>query len=807
MAAALDTANDDLASLPVLDKSTTLQSSDIISNKRKRESQNDHAATINSSRLQQQQRDIFDLLSKNDSTPSLLAFDLDSDATNEPSAKKARLSGSGQKSSTIGARLSNAEYTSLQALAEDATKASQAMGMSIRTKSLENDAHLGRVSVEDLKSVQRIDAFAHFIKMIVAGEERDGTQSTTADVQKDSDGSGTAVGHLAKGKSGTVLTLFGNAPTPKQLFSSMQHPRPTNMHPLIKSELPVEEMSLPNGLAASKIIAAPVEDDQKGPTFEDSFAPPFNLPALLPPKAHKRSVTRDISITWEFKDPITQRNKKGGYTVQPQTVGDWLGYGGIDQGHDISSREKRKQRDRALSSGESAQPAATNLSCEEMLVKEEEALFRRAYSSFAPSCDNTKSLVPDDTKSMLWWQRVGDKRFNETFAIDPALQGDGPNLSEVDLQTTQDIKATDDDFEDVIKAIDSLEDEQPQSRSKTDVDQVLSQIYDLLDNLSSHQRIRNASLPSSVSASRAPISPAPLLAARVGRPDSPAEDEISTYESLQRELAYLVLKLPPYALAKLDGDQLSELGVSRLITFECKNVKGTMEEDQVARLAKYNALATATSTSNLSRSTSSSTPHYNTTAQRTPAIGQAANTRYGQTAQYSTTRTPAPQFPRSTSTQYGTPGGTPSRPGYQQQGPFRGFYANTQNGQHLAQQARPLPGTFYSGLTQAPFPRTQTNAPNATSYQNNATAQGTPFNRTASPAKSEYAQQPTQRPFSAQHGQQPGSERGTPNYPTQSQTPVNGNPAGSAPTQTRPASTTPQPSTESQRQMPPNGQA
>jgi len=282
-----------------------------------------------------------------------------------------------------------------------------------------------------------------------------------------------------------------------------------------------------------------------------------------------------------------------------------------------------------------------------------------------------------------------------------------------------------------------------------------------------------------------------------------------------------------------------------VISYQSKDFKGTMEEDQVARLAKYNALATAAATATLTRGSSTSGQHYSTTAQRTPAIGQAANTRYAQNSQYGISRTPATQPPlqRSTSNQsYSTPTAAVARPSYGQQpsqytrpGATQQAYGQP-NGQqqYYQQRTQPTPSTYgsygqqYSQQTPATQQRptystsqplaqyqqrAQTVAANAVAYQTNAAGQSqqhvqSPFNRTASPAKPvTYGQTPQQqqnvqpRPGYPMQPQQQyaqqlsGSGRATPSYPSQPQTPVNGYQQRPPPPAVAPraASGTPQP--------------
>lgn len=664
----------------------------------------------------------------------------------------------------MSAKLADGAYTALRGLQRDAESVTEQLIGSIRQKARDREgANAGRMMVDDLKQMQKIQAFAQAVRTIVDQEQKYATVNGTAEVDLKQESATPAERHANgtdAGAAGTVLTLFGNAPTPRQLFSSRQSLAGSSLSPAVKSELPVEEMGLPMGMTATKVMSSRVDESKNGPTFEDAFAPPHSLQQPHPPKSHRRSTTRDDAIPWKFKDQTLYRNRKGGYTVQSLTVGDWLGHGGVDSRDDPASpREKRKQRDRALSGGESMQTPPSRDSAEEALAKEEEALFRRAYSSFAPSCDNSKSVVPEQIKNMMWWQKVGHKRFNESLAIDPALRDDfGDPMSSGSLDNLNDWKPSE-DFENVIAELEEFEDSAPfvePARSKTDIDNVLNDISSLLETLASHQRVRNATLPSSTSVSRTPISPAPFLASRIGKPDAPAEDEVATYNALRRELAYLILRLPPYAVAKLDGDQLSELGVRRLIPFETKDVKGIMEEDQVARLAKHNALATAGSIASLTRPGSTSSQHYSSMNQRTPAIGQAANTRYGQ-GSYSVSRPSGqPQYQRSASNQssYGTPTSSAprmggynqySRPGapqptgqqyYQRQAQPSGGYGNYAQYGQSTPQSQQRPG-YSQPLAQ--YTQSQAAARNAVAYQSNQGSQQqqgqSSLNRTASPIK------------------------------------------------------------------------
>ena len=594
---------------------TTPDLSSSTTSKRKREDDDDTSSLLQAARtgrFQQTQRDILELLQP---YTTYLHHDFD-DATEQPSHKKARLA---QASATtnIAAKLANAAYPSLSVLAADAKRVSTIATAALRQKAAEREA--ARLSVDDLKGIQRADAFAKYVSEVVEKEMR--YESVRGVVKKES--APLTNGHAIKQepgtttadkKLGTILTLFGNAPTPKQLFSSMQHPPHASS---TLSSLPIEELPLPTGLTATTLLplVLPPANKATAPTLGTAFPPPYSLPPLLAPsKSHSKrlGITRDTELKWEHKDPIARTSssasRKGGYTVQTLTSGQWLGYGGND---------KRKAK---LTEAE-----------------EEDALFKRAYSSFAPSRDDKCAVVPTEVVDEIWWAKVGEQRFVERFAAYDAGLID-PQLLEQPAPPATAGSSTEEEegFEAAILALDSLADTSSESTqlnpSKTDISAVLRDISALLETLASHQRLRASQPPTSLTSTRTPLSPAPILSSRPSGPDTPSPDELATHAALLRELSYLLLQLPPSALAKSPSHPTS-LTLRTLLRFTRPDIKGTLDDDLVARTAKYNALATAAGIASLARSSAtptSSSQHYSSSSVRVPAIGQAAQTRYAQ---------------------------------------------------------------------------------------------------------------------------------------------------------------------------------
>jgi hypothetical protein len=68
-----------------------------------------------------------------------------------------------------------------------------------------------------------------------------------------------------------------------------------------------------------------------------------------------------------------------------------------------SPTAKQESRQRALSMGEAQQPPSEAIFVAVQQAKED-ALFRSAYSSFAPSRDDASAIILEETKNMVWWQ-------------------------------------------------------------------------------------------------------------------------------------------------------------------------------------------------------------------------------------------------------------------------------------------------------------------------------------------------------------------------------------------------------------------
>jgi hypothetical protein len=420
-------------------------------------------------------------------------------------------------------------------------------------------------------------------------------------------------------QSRTVLTLFGSAnQIPKQLFSSLQQSQrvtPTNstvstIDTSVQVTLPLRESTLPNILSTTEVYPLTEQADTKAKktsTIGEVFRAPAHLPQISPPKAARPSTGKSHTITFAPPEmPKTSRKGSQSYAHQNMSAGFWLGYAGVDMPKDQSSpTAKQKSRQRALSMGEAQQPPS-EASLVAVQQAKEDALFRSAYSSFAPTRDDATAIVPEETKNRVWWQRVGEKRFNEMFPIDPALL-DSEEAIEIEADGTTN---EDDGFRDAVDnfvPIESPEEPEAKSEAEKDTDEVLQEIAELLETLASHQRIRNSSLTTNP---RTPVVQNSSLASMAGSPSMPSTEEFDVYQILKSQLTLLVSQLPPYAVAKLNGDQLEELNISRTILFDTKEYKGVLEEDTLSRISKAAPPVAAPTPATLVRASSGSQAHY-----------------------------------------------------------------------------------------------------------------------------------------------------------------------------------------------------
>jgi hypothetical protein len=672
-----------------------------------------------------------------DTQPSILTLPITSSssraASDDDGSKRAKLTP--PAGSTITTLIEGGSYDSLGALEKDVETATSEILAGIGSSELSTVQPLP----EDDRLQAKVLAFRKIVKTLVTREEARrahlAARKQTSDDSADQDGS---VRAEEAPESRTVLTLFGSAQGPKQLFSSLQQPRsipassqPSILDSSVKITLPLRESTLPNIISTTEVYPLPDDSDDKKKeiaTIGKLFKAPSNLPQLSPPKLAKPLTTKGSLVT--FAPPeVPKPSRKGSHSFMNQNLsaGFWLGYGGVDMPKDPTSpTAKQKSRQRALSTGEAQQPPSM-LTLAAVKHAKEDALFRSAYSSFAPTRDNASAVVPEETKNMVWWQKVGQKRFNEVFPIDPELLGLGDPLAEDIDEAAED---GDDALREAAESFEPIEGyplPEPEERDDLDksTDEVLQEISELLETLASHQRIRNSSLATNP---RTPVIQNSSLASLAGSPSTPSVEEFDVYSMLKSQLTLMITQLPPYAVAKLNGDQLEELNISRTILVENKEVRGVLEEDQHTRTAKQPTAAMA-ATPSLSRMASgTSLPHYpsSSTQYARPSSALQSGARPVQTStsyypqQQSVHRSPSVQYPRTSSgtTQgYQTPAASFTAPPRQTYTPTQAFGQQTARSTYAQGSTgyfsqRPTQATSFGGAAASQYygstPQTQT---------------------------------------------------------------------------------------------------
>ena len=371
-----------------------------------------------------------------------------------------------------------------------------------------------------------------------------------------------------------VLTLLADIRPPKQLFTSMRKSNASGQR--------LVELSLPNGMTTTRITPLhSINEDGKDPPlkFKDVFAPPPTLPPLTLPKQSKHTITKSSSIGWydpSEVEPKPKPNRRETYMNQGLTTGSWLKYNvPPSPSQMVSPESKRKQRDRALSFGES-QAAVSQATITAHNQAKEDALFRSVYSSFAPSRDDSGALVAEQQKSRLWYGKYGEARYQEMLDL-----RDESNATPNAAQSQSTEKDEELDLDEIEKSIHSWnpKDENPLEASK-EADDVLQEISDLLETLDSHRRIRAAT---PAMGSRPLVGTSSQIPGLASGPSSPSTAEFDVYDTLKAQLTSIISNLPPYLLSKLDGDKLGALNISTKIQTEDKNRKGALEENEAMK--------------------------------------------------------------------------------------------------------------------------------------------------------------------------------------------------------------------------------
>ncbi|KAK0384575.1 hypothetical protein NLU13_8661 [Sarocladium strictum] len=445
------------------------------------------------------------------------------------------------------------------------------------------------------------------------------------------------------GKGEVVLSLVGFAPSERRLFSSLP----------ATDDVDVTEHPLPHGMSYTHIMPSNSTSQEKAQTLGEIFSAPRALPTLQAPKPPKTQAKGNMLDMYhpELEDKSPYR--AGSYFSQKLSTGHFLDYANAVP----LTSTKTKQRERAQSL------AGKKPSTDELEAAEMESLFRGAFSSFAPCKDDSSALISSSTVGRMWWQRAGQRNFQRMVEVEYYGGGESVRAKEAPAVEIDEAAIQDsiDNWDD--SAVDPTLAEAMGTKSDDhdkEADEILEEVSDLIETLASYQRIRNLNLPNSQNRQTSDPVNGDMLA---NAGPEPSEEEQETYQVLKAQLALIIKTLPPYAVAKLNGDQLDDLLISTKVQIQSDNYRGAMEEDDAGVQARLRA-------QQQQQQQHQQIPHAQVrppTAQRTPSVS------YGK--------------PYQTPNQYGTPTRTPSaNQQYYRHGSFGGGYQPPQGMPPAVQQ-------------------------------------------------------------------------------------------------------------------------
>lgn len=377
----------------------------------------------------------------------------------------------------------------------------------------------------------------------------------------------------------TILTVFGNAPRGKQLFSSLRKSGAEKQADTIKEE------ELPTGITISQVIPFNPNLDQetssKKRTFAEVFFPRNPIPPLAPPEYPP---ARPTLVPWvdTYEAVVNSRirdEERSTFLHYPVPSGRWLQYGY----EDVVRNTLRKTRTQitpaqAVNRGNRIRrgPFARH-------QREADPLFANAYSSFAPSYESAGALVGREVRERMWWETAGVKKMVEVLQSN---QTETEDVKENEKKMDVDTEMIDEAL--LQEAVQSYQQPKPpqektvKTDEEKDLDEILESVTDLIQTLHSYRQLRNLRTPMpAAAAGQTPgsVPSNPYLSSSV-LAATPSAEELMTYETLKSSLAAMVATLPPYVLSKFNSDQLAELNISKSILIEGPDHPGTMEEDE-----------------------------------------------------------------------------------------------------------------------------------------------------------------------------------------------------------------------------------
>lgn len=381
-----------------------------------------------------------------------------------------------------------------------------------------------------------------------------------------------------------VLTIYGNAPIGKHLFSSLQK-RDLAEDATTGEIKALPDVPLPHGVSITTVLPTAALGPSRVQTLGELFPSPANLPPLEAPKISKTSTKSKVLGFYqpELVERSSYRHDKDSYFAKELSTGLWLDYSNAAP---PNRRNKDRQRERTLSL------AGQKPSTADVEINEMEALFRGAFSSFAPAKDDSGAVLSSGEVGRVWYQRQGHRYLQQIIDAELSDDADGDAAAAV---VKVSITATEEDA--IASAVENWDDSlldpslaadteaSKKSEEEKAVDDTLQDISDLIETLSSYQRNRHLTLPTSQNRSSTDPAKADMLNGSLAQ--EPSDEERETYQMLKDQLAIIIQTLPPYAVARLNSDKLEELNVSTKIEVRSEVYRGVMEEDETSARARH----------------------------------------------------------------------------------------------------------------------------------------------------------------------------------------------------------------------------
>jgi len=541
-------------------------------------------------------------------------YDRDDD-DNEPSPAKKPAT---ETAVTIATRAARGEYTQLDHVARDIVDAVSTRIAQLKSGLNEDTARDPRKVGAAIIEADKFRARAIELLRRECAYPQSAKPANANANTPDADPDANQIMHLAPN---VVLSIWGNAPHSRQLFSSLPNAGATPEH-VSAASLAIRAGKIPP--CVSVVRLPPARRDVVVPTLGELYRSPKESKPLTPPVP--RVQPKGNILTYRQPDPWEpHKYKANSYFVSKLMVGHYLDYGNATP----ASQARTKQRERAQSL------AGVRPSLDEVESFETDMLFRRAFSTFAPTRDDSNSVVPASVGARLWWRKAGMAAFDRMiraecdslFPGETDCDGDehSVNRMDEDVSRIQDDDGDGDggdkdkdneshvdrmdedaprenfaptiDDEAIAKAIlewdDSLVDPSLEAalgitkpEAEKTIDDKLHEVTDLIETLVSYQRIRNLVLPSSQTrAEGAPVNHDMLAHGSVPQP---SDEEMATYQALKSRLASIISSLPPYVISKLGGRQTGELLVSTKLQVTSEEFEGVMEsENQLPMVQSY----------------------------------------------------------------------------------------------------------------------------------------------------------------------------------------------------------------------------